>query len=428
MFSINYFRFAVRNRRFIAFGFLAAFASSFGQTYFIGVFGPSLQAEFGLSHTSWATIYLIGTLASAALLSFSGKFIDHMPLRRYSLWVCGLLLVACGSAAFVTGTITLVCTIFLLRHAGQGLMSHIAITTMSRYFDAGRGRAIAIATLGYSAGEALLPFLAILAIAAFGWRLTFGGVAIMLGMVLTPVILALLRGLGDHPPADSTAMGLPEETHHTKQRSWTRAEVLRDPCIYMLFPGLLAPPIILTAMFFHHLTLAEAKGWSYELMTGSYVIYAAATVVTSLMIGPLIDRLGAVRLVPFMLVPLTLAMCVVAIFESQIAVGLYMVLIGISIGIAHTAVSAMWPEIYGVQYLGAIKSLVTAVGVFGTALGPMIMGGLIDGGMSIEQVCLIFAGYTVVGTSLMFAAFRREPDQICIRHAKHVKTARPPGT
>jgi hypothetical protein len=53
MFSINYFRFVVANRRFIVFGFLAAFTSSFGQTYFIGIFGPGFQAEIGLSHTTW---------------------------------------------------------------------------------------------------------------------------------------------------------------------------------------------------------------------------------------------------------------------------------------------------------------------------------------------------------------------------------------
>lgn len=410
MFSTNYFRFAIANRRFIAFGFLTAFTSSFGQTYFIGIFGPGLQAEFGLSHTTWGTIYLIGTLASAALLSFSGKLIDHMPLRRYTFWVCGLLILACGSTAFVTGTVTLVWAIFLLRHAGQGLMSHIAITTMARYFYANRGRAIAIATLGYSAGEALLPFLAVLAIAAFGWRWTYGWVALLLGMVLIPILFRLPKGFGDRSPSDSTFMTQPEETQHQHQRSWTRAEVLRDPRIYLLLPGLLAPAIISTAMFFHHLTLAEAKGWSYAWITGSYVIYAASTIVTSLMTGQLVDRLGAVRLVLFMLVPLTLAMIVVAIFKNPFAVWLYMVLLGINIGIAHTSVSAMWAEIYGVQNLGAIRSLVAAVGVFGTALGPVTMGSLIDRGLVIEQVCLLFAGYSVIGTCLMVAAFRRKSD------------------
>jgi MFS family permease len=408
MYSAGLFRFAVANRQFIAFGFLAAFTSSFGQTYFIGIFGPAFQAEFGLSHTIWGSIYLIGTLASAALLPVSGKLIDHISLRRYALWVCGLLILACGSTTLVNGTITLIFSIFLLRHAGQGLMSHIAITTMARYFIAGRGRAIAIATLGYSLGEALLPFLAVLAIASFGWRWTYGGVALYLGLIVIPLLLILLKDLGDRPPENSTHTSRAEQKQKQQQRSWTRAEVLGDPRIYLLLPGLLAPPIISTAMFFHHLTLAGAKGWSYAWITGSYLIYAVSTIITALIVGQAIDRLGAVRLVPFMLIPLISAMIVLAVFNNPFAVWLYMVFMGINIGIAHTSISAMWAEMYGVNHLGAIRSLVTAVGVFGTALGPVTMGSLMDWGLHIEQVCLIFAGYSVIGTCLMAAAFRHK--------------------
>jgi MFS family permease len=409
--NTNYFRFAAANRRFIAFGFLAAFSSSFGQTYFIGVFGPEIQTEFDLSHTAWGTIYLMGTLASAALLTFSGKLIDHVPLRRYTFWVCALLMLACESTFFVKGAVTLVVAIFLLRHAGQGLMAHIAITTMARYFHAGRGRAIAIATLGYSMGEALLPFLAVMAIAVFGWRWTYSGIALLMGAVLTPVLLGLLKDVGNlsPPDTDATQAFQPAEARHRHQRSWTRAEVLRDPRVYLLLPGLLAPAIISTAMFFHHLTLATAKGWSFAWITGSYIIYAASTIVTSLSTGQLVDRLGAVRLVPFMLVPLISAMVVVAIFKNPFTVWVYMVLMGVNIGIAHTSVSAMWAELYGVNHMGAIRSMVAAAGVFGTALGPVAMGSLIDQGLTIEQVCLLFAGYSVFGTGLMFAAFHRKP-------------------
>lgn len=406
MLDTSYFKFPSASRRFIAFGFIAAFSSSFGQTYFIGIFGPQFQAEFGLNHTAWGTIYLVGTLASAALLSFSGKLIDHIPLRRYTFWVCGLLILACGSTAFVNGTITLVLAIFLLRHAGQGLMSHIAITTMARYFHARRGKAIAIATLGYSAGEALLPFLAVLAIGIFGWRWTYGGVVLLLGLVLMPMLFRLLKSFDERSPSDAAQAIQPGELQPRQQRSWTRAEVFGDLRIYLLLPGLLAPGIIATAMFFHHLTLATAKGWSYTWITGSYVIYAAATVVTSLMTGQLVDRLGAVRLVPFMLIPLALALVVVAAFSNPFTVWVYMVLLGINIGIAHTSVSAMWAELYGVDHLGAIRSVVAAVGVFGTAIGPVTMGSLIDWGVTIEKVCLLFAGYSVLGTCLMFVAFR----------------------
>ena len=91
--SLNpYLLFAATNRRFLGFGFLMAFASSFGQTYFIGVFGPGVQAEFGLSHTAWGTIYMLGTLGSAALLPWSGKQIDRLDLRHYTSIVFLMLL------------------------------------------------------------------------------------------------------------------------------------------------------------------------------------------------------------------------------------------------------------------------------------------------------------------------------------------------
>ena len=189
----DYLKFVAANLRFVTFGFFLAFASSFGQTFFIGTFGPAIQMEFSLSHTAWGTIYLVGTLGSAALLPWTGKQIDRFDLRPYTALVCILLTIACGFTAFVTTGVMLVFAIFLLRQSGQGLMSHIAITSMARYFDRDRGRAVAIATLGFSTGEAFLPFLAVFAISVYGWRWAYGGIAILLAVGLIPCVFWLLR-------------------------------------------------------------------------------------------------------------------------------------------------------------------------------------------------------------------------------------------
>ena len=401
----SYVRFAAANRGFVAFGFLAAFGSNFGQTYFIGVFGPSVQVEFGLSHTAWGTIYMIGTLASAALLPWTGKQIDRLDLRLYTLLVGLLLVIACLVMAATVGPVMLVLAIFLLRQSGQGLMSHISLTSMARYFDTGRGRAIAIATLGFSASEAVLPFLAVIAIGLIGWRWTYGGAAIGTAIILIPALLWLLKGHGErHQSHVARLSDMAASAHRTT--SWTRAEVLRDPRFHLVLAGILAPSLILTAMFFHHLNVAAAKGWSDAWITGNYVVYAVATVAASLSSGSLIDRLGAVRLVPFMLAPLVLALVAIGLFDDPFIVWPYFILAGVSSGIGHTAISAMWAEVYGVGHLGAIKSLVAALGVFGSALGPVVMGGLMDFGVPIGTICLIFAGYTVVGAVAIMMGLR----------------------
>lgn len=396
-----YAKFAAANRRLIAFGFLAAFASSYGQTYFIGVFGPAIQSEFGLSHTAWGTIYMLGTLGSALLLPWTGKQIDRLDLRLYTFLVGLLAVVACIVTALAINALMLVVAVFLLRQSGQGLWSHVGITSMARYFDSGRGRAIALATLGFAVGEAFLPFVAVLLIAAVGWRWTYGMTSLVLGFALIPAALWLLKGHVDRHRAHLVELAAPRAADQSYTRSWTRSEMLRDPRFYLLMPGILAPAVVLTAMFFHHLNLADAKGWSHAWMTGSYVIYALAVVVTSLAVGPAIDRFGAARLVPYMLIPMIVALVLVAQFHAPWIAWPYLFLIGVSTAIGHTAVSAMWAEIYGVAHLGAIRSLATAIGVLSSALGPVTLGTLMDHGISIETGCLLFAAYATIGTLLM---------------------------
>ena len=401
-----YLSFATEHRRFLSFGFVLAFASSFGQTYFIGIVGPSVQDAFGLSHTAWGTIYMMGTLGSALLLPTTGRLIDRVDLRVYTAVVCVLLIAACAFMAFVTGPIMLVFAIFLLRQSGQGLMSHVAVTSMARYFDAGRGRAIALATLGYAVGEAILPFLAVLAIAAIGWRSTYGGIAIVLGVGLLPAVAWLLRGHPERHRDYEARLARPPEHAELAVTSWTRAQVLRDAGFYLLMPGILAPSLILTAMFFHHLNLADAKGWSHEWITGSYGIYALAVIVASLAAGRLVDRFGAARLMRFMLLPLVAGMGLVAWLNDPWSAWPYMILIGFNTGVALTTTPALWAELYGVENLGAIRSMATALSVFASALGPITMGGLMDLGLAIESVCLLFAAYAALGAILIAVALR----------------------
>lgn len=399
-----YVKFAAANRRLVGFGFLAAFSSSFGQTYYIGIFGPAIQSEFGLSHTAWGTIYMLGTLGSAIVLPWTGKQIDRLDLNRYTALVGGAAVLACAATSLAPNAVMLVVAIFLLRQTGQGLMSHVGITTMARYFDTGRGRAIAIATMGFAVGEAFLPFVAVLMIAALGWRWSYGATGLALALVLVPAALWLLKGHQERHRAHLAELAAPRASEKFQTRSWTRAEMLHDTRFYLLMPGIMAPAVILTAMFFHHLNLADAKAWSHAWITGSYVIYALAVVLTSLAVGPTIDRFGAVRLVPYMLVPLIVALVIVAQLGEAWIAWPYLFLIGVSTGIAHTAVSAMWAEIYGVAHLGAIRSLASAIGVLASALGPVSLGGLMDLGIAIETGCLVFAAYATIGTVLMGVA------------------------
>ena len=132
---------------------MLAFLSSAGQTYFIGVFGADIQAEFGLDAGSWGRTYMIGTLASALVINWTGALIDRVDLRLFTALVLTGLAGACLVMASASTALMLIPAIFLLRQFGQGLTSHAGITSMARYHDLNRGKAIALAAIGFAKAE-----------------------------------------------------------------------------------------------------------------------------------------------------------------------------------------------------------------------------------------------------------------------------------
>ena len=73
------------------------------------------------------------------------------------------------------------------------MVGHIAMTAMGRWFQAHRGRAVALAGLGYSLGEAVLPSVVVALVAWIGWRASWGAVAVVLALVFVPLLMWLLN-------------------------------------------------------------------------------------------------------------------------------------------------------------------------------------------------------------------------------------------
>ncbi|MDP6969671.1 MAG: MFS transporter [Gammaproteobacteria bacterium] len=399
--------------RFAGFGLIIAFTSSFGQTYFIGIFGQPIQQDFGLSHTQWGGIYMAGTLLSALLLPVTGKWIDQIALPRYTLLVLLLLVLACLFITQVHSIWWLVAGVFLLRQSGQGLMSHVAYTSMGRYFDQQRGKATALVAVGFAMGEAVLPLLAVLSIAAIGWRSSYmvaGGLVLLL---VTPLSMWLLRG--HHKRHQEYKQQLLRQEDNKRNiavvskanpHSWQRREVLLDYRFYLLVPGLSAISMISTAMFFHHLNLADEKGWSHTFLTGNYLLYSLVAISVAIITGQLVDRFSARTLMPYTLLPLAMALSIINLIDDYWVIWPYFILLGVGNGFAQTTQAALWPECYGVRYLGAIKSVFWTLVVFASALGPVWLGLMMDKGFLLQEAVLSMVAYLLFATGLMVIGLR----------------------
>ena len=404
--------FFYNNSRLLVFGIVMSFTSSFGQTFFVSLFGPSIQLEFGLSHTSWGTVYLIGTLCSALLLTYSGSLIDYYRLNYYSYFSVSALIISCIFISVISNYFLLIFAIFLLRQTGQGLTSHISVTTMARYFMRKRGTAIAVGSLGMAIGEALLPFVVVLLISVIGWRLTYFSSSLFILIFIFPLIIILLSNFQDRfyerNIDNSNKKEVPNEKNLHQVKSFTRKEVLKDFRFYLMMPGLMAPGVILTTLFFHHLNIADYKGWSHLWITGNYFIYSISVSILAILIGFLIDKFSAKILVIFSLFPLIVSLLLLSLSWDPYIVIIYMFFLGDSSGFTYTSHPAIIAEMYGIKYLGSIKSLLSALTVFGSAIGPVIFGGLMDLNFKIETILTYFTIYSVISSFLFIFALQKK--------------------
>ncbi|MDP4034420.1 MAG: MFS transporter [Pseudorhodobacter sp.] len=389
------------NAPFLIAGFLLALLSSFGQTFFISIFGGEIRAEFGLSNGEWGATFGIATAVSAGVMLWAGALTDRFRVRTLGVAVLVGLALACLGMAANPFAALLVVVIFFLRFMGQGMTSHISGVAMVRWFAGNRGRALAIAALGFSAGEATLPlgFVALKAVLPWRalWLLAAGIVVLAL-----PLLVALLK-------RERTPQSMAEESQAAGMggRHWSRGEVLRHRLFWFLVPALLGPPAFNTAFFFQQVHLAEVKGWAHMGLVALFPIFSAATVLAMLISGWAVDRWGTARLMPLYQLPLAGFFLAFASVDSLTAAAPVMVLMGLTSGAASTVPVAFWAEFYGTRNIGAIKATAAAVMVLGSAIGPGLTGALIDTGIDFPHQMLGIAAYILASCGLVAVAVRR---------------------
>lgn len=374
------FNFLKANFRWIAGGFALTFFSSFGQTYFISASIAEWQTAFDLSHGEIGRLYMFATLASAACLPYLGKLVDVVPAHRAVVVVIPVLAAATVLAGVANGVVTLVIAIFLLRLFGQGMMTHIALTSTGRWFSASRGRAVSLVVLGHQGGEATLPLSFAMVALAFGYQVGWFAGAVSLLCIGLPIIYFCYRQPRIANASDSAA-----DARNDAMRHWTRAEAVRDLSFWLLLTGVLAPPFIGTTIFYHQNYLTTLNGWPPELFAQSLLILAGTTVVVALLVGAAIDRFSARAILPYFLLPLAASCFALSQGGPPESLFFAMLLLGMSYGVSSTLFGALWPEIYGTQHLGAIRAVVVSVSVVATAAGPGLTGTLIDMGVKLPQ-------------------------------------------
>jgi predicted MFS family arabinose efflux permease len=380
----------------ILFGFIFTFFSSFGQSFFLGLFNSSIRDTLSITQGQFGSIYASATLLSSFLLIWVGKKIDDINIFKFAFFVTLLLSFSCFFFSKISSIIFLFIAIFLMRFSGQGMMSHTATTTISRYFTKSRGKALSTCWFGLSTAEFILPVLIVYLLTITTWQNIWILISILV-LIFLPISSFILIKKLNFESREETEKN-ESKTRDIKQ--WKRIEVLKDYRFYIICLNMLAMPWIATGVFVYQSFITESKEWGTFVIAQSFMVYSILSVITLLVSGLLIDKFTSRKLLIFMNIPLLFSTLILIFFDIPLSAFIFLGLIGISNGLANVLGSSTWAEIYGVKHIGSIKALTTALMVFSTAFGTALFGLLIDKGFSIEQVSLV--SFIYISLSIIF--------------------------
>ena len=374
------------------FALTAALFSSVGQTFFIGLFGADFRAAFGLSDAGLGALYSTATLASGVSMFWLGSLADHLSLKRavagvLFLLACGAWLVASASSAWM-----LLPGLFLIRLTGQGLMGHLGVVAAGRYAVRRKGRAVAMVSYGFILGEACLPPLVALALDQYDWRSVWLAASAVMVLIGLPLLAWLAHPLTGNPAAEAEDR---DESDTPSAPLLRRHRMLTHGAFVRVLMVVLVPPVLITAMFLHQGAIAERQGWSLLEVGRAFVLFAVVQAFAAFLAGRLIDRFSARVLLYVQLLPAAVGILSLGLMGAEPSLWVMFGGLGVTAGFNGVISAAIWVELFGTRQLGMIRGVYAALMVASTALGPVLLGGLLDMGITLLAIGLAIAVYAV---------------------------------
>lgn len=371
--------FIKENFRKLSFGWTLTFLSSFGQTFLISLYVTEISSEFAITEGTFGALYAVCTVLASFIMLTVGHTVDHVSIKKVTAFTIACL----AFSSILMGISYHISLVFIslvgLRLSGQGMLSHINMTILSKYYDKNRGKALSFSTLGFSSGEIVLPLLLAFIIAWFNWRWAMIGSGVILLLYLFRLYFTDL----DHFNKQLN-IGRPSSLSLLKDFG----SIINDRRFLILMPTSFIISFTVTAVVFYQYVFVEQKGWSPQLYAAFFTGYAVTRLIFSLAGGLWVDKFTAKKMFRFYLIPLSLGLLAFALIDSIFGALTFLLMMGITVGMSGTIKSSILAEVYGIEKLGAIRSLYTMFMVVSTALGPLLVGFMIDNGLSIETIML----------------------------------------
>jgi MFS family permease len=304
---------------------------------------------------------------------FAGVVVDRFGPRR--LMLVGILLAGIAPIG-LGGTTTLLAfyTFYLMNALGYVTGGPLPNQVMlSRWFDAGRGKAMGIAYLGIGVGGALVPLLAHALTEAVGWRSALRILGVLMIGIAFPLAFFVREPeaeRGDGPAAAPQGGAAGNDSI---------LDVLRQPAFYLLALGSMASigavgGTTQNLKLFFAMDRGMAQGAVAELIS----LVLVGSIAGRLLMGFLADRWPKKRvmLLVYLIVASTIPMLWAA--PSPTTLRAAAVLFGIGLGGDYMIIPLMAAELFGLRRMGRVMGIVLTADGVAEAVVPMAVAALRD--------------------------------------------------
>jgi sugar phosphate permease len=340
-------------------------------------YGLPFFYDFFVRELGWSRAQVTSGNAFAKLVIgplfgfFAGVVVDRFGPRR--LMLLGILLAGIAPIG-LGGTTTLVAfyTFYLMNALGYVTGGPLPNQVMlSRWFDAGRGRAMGIAYLGIGVGGALVPLLAHALTEALGWRMALRVLGLLMIAIAFPLAF-FLREPGAEGRATATAIP-------AAAGSDSILDVLRQPAFYLLALGSMASigavgGTTQNLKLYFAMDRGMAQGRVAELIS----LVLVGSIAGRLLMGWLADRWPRKRvmLLVYLIVAGTTPLLWAA--PSPITLRAAALAFGVGLGGDYMIIPLMAADLFGLKRMGRVMGIVLTADGVSEAVVPMAVAALRD--------------------------------------------------
>ena len=372
-------------------GTVGVYCSIPGQTIGVSVFTDPVKDALGLSRNQFSNAYMIGTIASSLLIGRAGVWFDRYGARYVAFFaalVLAITLFLCSWSVHMSNFTKnlldqdtwaipfLIMTIlfFLLRFAGQGVLTMASRNVIMMWFDKNRGKVNMFSSVALSFGFSSSPLWIDFLIENNGWQgawqyLGFGLLAASILIFVfyknKPENFGLLPD-GAKKRTDSKSEVIVDRKQFTLQ------EAVKTRAFWMYGMILAFNSFFITGLTFHIVSIFASEGFPKEDAISIFLPASVVAVSISTVANFLSDYLQ-LRLYLYLMIAGGIVASIGFLYLPT-AAGIPLLVAGFGMMSGFFAVlnTIAWPRFYGRDHLGAITGKVMSFLILASALAPSI--------------------------------------------------------